>query len=396
MKIGLFRAMVLFLGASAIASCESSAPTGRCNEGREEIQGECCVDANYNGICDDEEPPFYDPDVSQPGIDTLVRKDIGTPIDTQNQDVQTPLDLFKPDIQQPIDTYTPPDISPETINLIGEFGDPCNQNSDCLADLCLEVLGDNVCTTTCIEYCPSDWTCQYVDNMGDETQGFCFPSDFSEEICDNKDNDYDGLVDEEVTLPCGNENGWGYCEGEEICTNGTWEECNAPIPSQEECNNIDDDCDGMTDNGIDLIINQCPDGSEYRTICVNGEWSNIDDCDGNGQFGDPCYIGPDCESGTCLNTNIYGPICTESCETGGCIEDFICASSDICIPKYDRVGGSCEESQDCCHPADFGCDYAICSSLVNLCTVTCTVDCGPLADWDCTYLSPGLSVCLPE
>ncbi|MES1172231.1 MAG: putative metal-binding motif-containing protein [Bacteroidota bacterium] len=67
------------------------------------------------------------------------------------------------------------------------------------------------------------------------------------EVCDGRDNNCNGTVDEGVRKTCGV--GWcrRYAEGcTAICTPG--------LPMVETCNYFDDDCDGEVDNGDDATL----------------------------------------------------------------------------------------------------------------------------------------------
>ena len=106
-------------------------------------------------------------------------------------------------------------------------------------------------------------------NKGKYEYGECVSPCF-EEVCDYLDNDCDGLVDEGQTNSCG---GCGF-------------------PPEEICNGIDDDCDGQTDEDlVETCSTLCDTGYQ---ICLDGAWSNCtaqvpeeevcnavdDDCDG--------------------------------------------------------------------------------------------------------------------
>ncbi|MEY4583063.1 MAG: hypothetical protein RL701_7766, partial [Pseudomonadota bacterium] len=81
------------------------------------------------------------------------------------------------------------------------------------------------------------------DTKVDENCTPCFPEP---EICNNKSDDCDGNIDENLTRACGTD--VGECTaGVETCTAGAWGGCTAVAKTDETCNNKDDDCDGVID-----------------------------------------------------------------------------------------------------------------------------------------------------
>jgi len=148
--------------------------------------------------------------------------------------------------------------------------------------------------------------------------GTCVPT--GTEVCDDKDNDCDGNVDEgplpEVGDPCPNQT--GECAGGvKQCVAGAIT-CTKP-PKPEECNGKDDDCDGTVDNGDPGGGAKC--GTDVGE-CVAGRLH----CDATGNIS--CGLG--CGGGSPID-----------CPVGGVVPPF--GTAEACNGRDDDCDGNFDE-----------------------------------------------------
>jgi hypothetical protein len=105
---------------------------------------------------------------------------------------------------------------------------------------------------------PDDWMlCWEI-----VTPGACVPTGISEDICNGDDDDCDGSTDENYVVSA-TTCGVGACArtGTKTCVMGSEDDSCEQIPppsvQESDCNGVDDDCDGSTDEGYGVHETSC-------------------------------------------------------------------------------------------------------------------------------------------
>ncbi len=104
-----------------------------------------------------------------------------------------------------------------------------------------------------------------------------------EEVCNNIDDNCDGETDERLSRACYDgpqpTRGVGEChDGSQRCSAGEWRACMGQQgPAQETCNDRDDDCDGQTDEALvrdcGSDVGACSHGTQR---CGRGRWGQCE------------------------------------------------------------------------------------------------------------------------
>ncbi len=191
----------------------------------------------------------------------------------------------------------------------------------------------------------------------------------SESRCDQRDNDCDGLVDEDCPSRCddGQQNG---SESDVDCGGAVCDPC----PDGSAC-----------ELARDCVSRSCPGDSCVPPACddaiLNGDESDVD-CGGACSacdVGDGCRADDDCMESVCSGDVCAAPTCGDGVRNGG-ESDVDCGGG--CGPC--AVGEGCDDAQDCvegvcgggvCAPA--ACDDGLTNGTES--DVDCGGDCGPCA-----------------
>jgi cysteine-rich repeat protein len=217
------------------------------------------------------------------------------------------------------------------------------------------------------------------------------------ETCNGVDDDCDGVADNgfgcrasaptSCTTTCGS-TGTGLCTA--TCDLPTGSACAPPL---EACNDLDDDCDGSTDNGFPCragspvsCTTSC--GSTGTGTCTAScalpmstactppaETCNgvDDDCDGTADEGYPCRAGSPVSCATTCGSTGTGT-CTAACAipTGGaCVPP-----AEACNGVDDDCDGTADEGYPCRAGSPVSCATTCGSTGTGTCSATCELPTG--------------------
>ena len=181
-----------------------------------------------------------------------------------------------------------PDVVYICVSDVANLCKPCSTNADCKSvgaeDICVHYGGQgNFCGAECspaggrldAKVCPGGYSCVEVEHAdGEGTSEQCV-SDAGECTCADKS------IALSLWTPCFDENDFGLCPGKRLCKDDGLSPCDALPAKEEVCNDLDDDCDGDTDEGFwetTCGIGEC---EHTVAVCVAGVARECDPLEGS-------------------------------------------------------------------------------------------------------------------
>lgn len=314
----------------------------------------------------------------------------------------------------------------------GCFGDPCGENADCQSSICLEHLGDMVCSKLCIEECPAGFNCAPIA-LGGPDPSFACISQFPF-LCRPCTEDADCTATwggEELCLDYGPEGSFcgGWCGDDVACPTGFACEQSETVEGVTvvqcinesglcQCSDLSTElvlstpCEIVTEFGSCEGERHCsPEASDASglTACsadnpVQEVCNGIDDdCDGqvdgmDCDDGDPCTADSCAGEDGCLNEPLSDVECddVDACTGSDFCTDGVCGGvpvscddGDVCTDDTCDAASGCEHihNLDACDdgdPCTVGdkCQQGECAGAPVACDCTADADCESFEDGD--------------
>lgn len=282
----------------------------------------------------------------------------------------------------------------------GRICDPCSASVQCdsvgMSGLvCVDQGGQGMyCGAPCGQTadCPTGYTCKNVLTAegGKALQCVLLPDGGGHEVglCACSTRAIKNKLATSCAAPVSGSAGspGGSCKGTRTCTALAMGDCAAPPPKPETCNGLDDDCNGLTDEGSCSDSNDCTvDTCDEKGLCQH-KAIDASACNADGSV---CTESDTCQQGVCM------PGKPKNCDDKNICTKDQCDSQTGCVHLPDN-GAPCEDDNPCtlgdvcaagqCQPgvaknckSPDGCTAATCSLVTGKCAYATVAD-GTLCD----------------